>query len=87
MASSYRVYQPDDRPDVEVLIDDLWLIGELRAWNLLEDGTWAANVQYRPASEPTRLLANVPAHCVRQASDPYAGRRTGTDGERSSKRR
>ena len=33
-----RVYRPDERPDVEVLVDGVWCDGELRLWTQREDG-------------------------------------------------
>ena len=51
-----RVYRPDERPDVEVLVHGLWCDGELRMWTQREDGSWEGNVQWCPNGEPTRRL-------------------------------
>jgi hypothetical protein len=50
-----HVYEPAERPDVEVLVDGQWLAGEARMrW--FEDGAWWWNVQWRPAGTQTRRL-------------------------------
>lgn len=59
-----RVYRPDERPDVEVRMDGVWHQGELRAWQQRDDGSWWANVQWRPAPGET-YLDTVPAADVR----------------------
>jgi len=61
----HRVYRPDERPDVEVLVDGVWCDGELRMWTQLKDGLWQGNVQWRPADEPTRYLGTFAADCIR----------------------
>ena len=52
----HRVYRPDERPDIEVLVDGVWCEGELRMRTQREDGTWQPDVQWRPNGEPTRRL-------------------------------
>lgn len=42
-----RVYRPDQRPDVEVLVDGTWQEGELLTWSRGPDGAWWANVRHR----------------------------------------
>jgi hypothetical protein len=42
-----RIYQPNERPDVEVLVEGDWQEGQLRSWSLAPDGAWWANVQHR----------------------------------------
>ena len=63
----HRVYRPDKRPDVEVLVDGIWHVAELRMWSQLADGSWVANVQWRPAGEATRRLETFAATDVRAA--------------------
>ena len=55
-----RVYRPTERPDVEVLVDGVWRVGELRMSRQDDDGSWLGQVQYRP-DEPTRVIATFPA--------------------------
>lgn len=52
----YRGFRPEDRPDVEVLVEDHWCPGELRAWHL-RAGVWWANVNYR--TEPGQQYVDV----------------------------
>lgn len=61
--SEPRVYLPADRPAVEVLVDESWCPGELRAWFPREDGWWA-NVAWSIAPGHT-FLGTVPADHVR----------------------
>ena len=35
----HKIYRPDERPDVEVLVGDTWCPGELRAWARHDDDT------------------------------------------------
>jgi len=42
--------------DVEVLWEDAWCWGRLRAWRLHEDGSWTAAVMFS-APDGTRLAA------------------------------
>jgi hypothetical protein len=56
----YRVFKPDDRPDVEVLVDGAWCDGELRMWTQREDGSWWGNVAWRPPGEHTPTARHVP---------------------------
>ena len=35
-----------ERPDIEVLVDDVWCPGEIRARQRLDDGTWQAYVHW-----------------------------------------
>jgi len=50
-----RIYDPAERPLIEVLIDGTWYPGELRAWLPNDDGTWRANVGYSTA--PARIAS------------------------------
>jgi hypothetical protein len=68
MAREARIYQPAERLDVEVLVDDRWLPGELRAWFPGQDGGWRANVQYRTKPGWT-YLTTVEADKVRLVDD------------------
>jgi len=61
-----RVYPPGDWPAVEVLVDGQWLDGELRVWTQHRDGTWWANVSWRPTGEYSRRLGNFPADHIRK---------------------
>jgi hypothetical protein len=63
----YRVFKPDDRPDVEVLVDGAWCDGELRMWTQREDGSWWGNVAWRPPGEHTRRLGTFLAEQIRRA--------------------
>lgn len=56
------VFRPDERPDVEVLVDDVWYPGELRAWQRRADGWWA-NVNW--TRDGMRYLDTVLADRVR----------------------
>lgn len=57
MDEDYRGYSPAERPDVEVLVDEVWLEGELHAW-AKRDGVWWGHVTYRtgPAQQYRRVL-------------------------------
>ena len=35
----HTVYRPDERPEVEVLVDGAWFYGELSMWTDNRDGT------------------------------------------------
>jgi len=69
-----RVYDPWDRPDVEVLVDGQWCPGELRAWFPDEvTGSWRANVSWRREYGRTFIETVVadrvrpdPSYCTRQ---------------------
>ena len=65
MKPQHRVYRPDERPDVGVLVDGVWHVGELRMWSQLGDGSWVGDVQWRPADEPTRYLDTFSADRIR----------------------
>ncbi len=41
-----RTYRPDERPDVEILIDGQWCRGELRQWSVADE-LWSAQVNWR----------------------------------------
>lgn len=62
-----KIYEPADRPDVEVLVDGQWLIGELRMWKPDGEDDWIAQVQWRPVGEHTRRIDDFPPAKVRQA--------------------
>lgn len=61
-------YRPDERPEVEVLVDGVWFPGELRMWFQHEDGSWRENVMWSRVPGENRL-DNVPAERV----GPMAG--------------
>lgn len=44
-----RVYPPHARPPVEVLVAGSRWPGELRMWTQRRDGSWHAQVSWRPA--------------------------------------
>jgi hypothetical protein len=48
------VYKPDQRPDVEVMVDGTWWPGELRGW-WDRDGVRLMNVQWRTGPSQVRL--------------------------------
>lgn len=58
-------YRPDQRPDVEVLVDVQWWPGELRGWWDLDDAR-VLNVSWRSGPGMTRL-GTVAAERVRLA--------------------
>ena len=66
---THHVLPPGDRPDIEVSIDDTWHPGELRMWTRADDGTRAAQVQWRAEAGMTRI-DTVPAERVRPVEDP-----------------
>lgn len=74
MSREPRIYAPAERPDVEVLVDGEWLVGELRAWFPVGDDEWVAQVQYRPAGTTTRQIDRFAAGDVRP--DMSVGRST-----------
>ena len=39
--SPFKLYRPDERPDVEVLVDDEWWPGELWEWRQDDAGAWS----------------------------------------------
>lgn len=59
------VYEPTDRPDVEVLVDGEWLPGEARMRWQDDQGGWWYQVQWRPPGTHTRRLDNFPADRLR----------------------
>ena len=42
-----RTYRPDERPDVEILVDGQWCKGELRQWSVDAEQRWSAQVTWR----------------------------------------
>ena len=40
--ATHRVYRPDERPDIEVLVDGVWCEGELRMWTRAARGRLVA---------------------------------------------
>lgn len=62
---SSHVYRPDERPDVEVLVDGSWHAGELRGW-WDDRGRRVMNVQWHEGVGLTRL-DTVSAELVRRA--------------------
>lgn len=64
-----RLYRPDERPDVEVLVDGTWWPGELHAWWPHEDGSWEATCSWRTGpAQQFRGRVPYPAR-VRPADD------------------
>jgi hypothetical protein len=47
MVQQRIVYEPAERPDVEVLVDDAWHPAEIRMATQDNDGTWRFNAQWR----------------------------------------
>jgi hypothetical protein len=60
-----RIYRPDQRPDVEVLVDGAWHQGELYAWRPTADG-WEATVRWRRGPGIGHFLTSFPADRVRR---------------------
>lgn len=58
------LYAPDERPDVEVLVDGQWCPGEVRMATELDDGSWSHNVQYR--TDAGQFVATFPGDQVRK---------------------
>ena len=50
-----RTYRPDQRPDIEVLVDGHWYEGELRQWSKDDEGQWSAQVNWRRAAGDTLI--------------------------------
>ena len=76
----HRVYRPDERPDIEVLVDGVWCDGELRMWTLREDGSWQGNVQWRwrARTQPSRERRHEVPPCLRvSCTVPAAWGQTG----------
>lgn len=63
-----RVYAPADRPLIEVLVDETWRPGELRAWSQREGGAWWGNVSWS-AGPGLTYLDTVPAERLRPVAD------------------
>ena len=66
MQPELHAFPPGEGPHVEVLVNGLWLVGEVRKWSRREDGSWWANVRYRPIDEPTRHVGTFPAERIRE---------------------
>lgn len=64
-----HTYTGEDRKDVEVLVDDAWLAGELRSWDRDESGAWTGMVTYRTGPGQT-YLERFPADRIRQVTRP-----------------
>ena len=43
-----HVYRPDERPDIEVLVEGEWCEGELRMWTLMPRTARGREVQWSP---------------------------------------
>lgn len=59
------LFLPASRPDVEVLVDDEWVRGELRMWLQHPDGSWWGDVQWRRDPGAT-YLGSFPADQLRE---------------------
>lgn len=59
-----RTYRPDQRPDVEILVDGRWCKGELRQWSVDSQQQWSAQVSWRRRAGQTRI-DTFPAEVVR----------------------
>lgn len=46
---AHTIYKPQDRPEVEVLVDDAWHFGDLRQWFLDDEGGWHGEVRWSSA--------------------------------------
>ena len=64
-----RTYRPDERPDVEVLVDGQWCKGELRQWSN-DDSNWSAQVQWRRTAGET-FIDTFPADRIRPDETSY----------------
>ena len=70
MTDDYRDFSPEERPKVEVLVENTWYAGELRAWSRPRPaGGWWANVSYR-VGQGKELVATVRSYRVRKADPP-----------------
>ena len=69
-----RTYRPDQRPDIEVLIDGHWCKGELRQWSKDADGQWSAQVSWRRKAGKT-FIDTFPAEDIRLDESDYPGPR------------
>lgn len=76
--SEARICALAERPAVEVLVDEDWYEGELRAWFPQEDGTWRGNAAYRASAgairsgPPFRNRRPIFGPCPRGAQDGAA---------------
>ena len=59
-----RTYRPDERPDVEVLIDGHWCKSELRQWSVDAEKRWSAQVNWRRQAGET-FIDTFPAARIR----------------------
>lgn len=59
-----RTYRPDERPDVEVLVNGQWYQGELRQWSADAKGSWSAQVNWRRKGGET-FIDTIPAERIR----------------------
>jgi hypothetical protein len=60
------VYRPDERPDVEALVDGQWRPGEVRAWTQVADEPRTFDVQYQPAGTNSRTIATCTMEQIRE---------------------
>lgn len=69
-----RVYAPEDRPDVEVLVEvpgaePVWCPGELRQWKPVREAdgevVWVAQVQFRSPGEHSSAIGDFTVEQVR----------------------
>lgn len=70
-APGHVIYTGWDRIDVEVvLVDEHRYAGELRAWDLEEDGTWSASMQWPRGPGTGNRLERHPSGRVRRLDAP-----------------
>lgn len=71
MRHNVTVHAPADRPDVEVLVDARWLVGEVRQqWQ--EGEVWLVEVQYRRPGTHSRTIDTFPLERVRNDETDYS---------------
>lgn len=75
MEKKFIVYRPDERPDVQVLVDEVWCPGELRMWSRTDAG-WTADVQYRPPGQHSSYISSFAEDVVRPDLTDYSAGRT-----------
>jgi hypothetical protein len=71
MVNEHRELAPDERLDVEVLVDGVWYPGQLRAWSRpgAERSGWWGNVSYRTVTGQL-IVATVRENRIRVTQPP-----------------